>query len=625
MRPQAYETAKNLPWLNVSRPLTSEDLLGKVVLIDFWTYCCINCMHILPDLKKLEHEFKDDLVVIGSHSAKFENEKNSENIREAILRYEIEHPVINDKDFILWRMFDVHAWPSFVLLDTRGMYRGSTSGEGQYEVLRENIQKLIAEAKENGTLKNNKIPVRLETKSQTDLLFPAKIAFDPRSEKFWISDSNHHRLIRFDKKGEVDFVVGSGEAGQKGGDFNQAEFFQPQGVIVDEDFVYVADTSNHLIRRVDTKNKKVETIAGTGKQGYERAPKNIAKETPIASPWDLAITPIAGKKVLVIAMAGTHQIWGLPLTSDPSKEKFLVLAGSGREDIDDGDFKSASLAQTSGLAVDANKIYFADSETSSIRVLEKQNVKTIVGAGLFEFGLIDGLTQAARFQHPLGLAVSENKIYVADTYNSAIREINLKTNQVSTLLKTGLREPNDVLVLGDDLWIVDTNHHSIKKFNLKTKELSELKIKVPQNLNNTTSKENSLLAELPFLPNLVELPKVQGGLEKSNSQSIHISVAIELPKGKKINAEAPSSWQLYELIENKKTPLYNRLANQKISTSHFDISAKMDTSHSAHKLFADFSFYYCGEGETALSQCEIKSFRQSIDLTNQPLKLLIKI
>ena len=109
-------------WLNTSGEISLKDLRGKVVLIDFWTYCCINCIHVLPDLKYLEEKYADELVVIGCHSAKFDNEKDTEAIRRAIVRYEIEHPVINDSEMIVWRKMGARSWPTLVLIDPEGNY-----------------------------------------------------------------------------------------------------------------------------------------------------------------------------------------------------------------------------------------------------------------------------------------------------------------------------------------------------------------------------------------------------------------------------------------------------------------------------------------------------------------------
>src|SRR6516162_7580908 len=128
----APELDGGIAWLNTSGPIRLRDLRGKIVLLDFWTFCCINCIHTLPDLARLEKKYPNQLVVIGVHSAKFDNEKNSDSIRKAILRYEIGHPVVNDADMKIWQAYDVHSWPTLYLIDPEGKIVGRGSGEGLY-------------------------------------------------------------------------------------------------------------------------------------------------------------------------------------------------------------------------------------------------------------------------------------------------------------------------------------------------------------------------------------------------------------------------------------------------------------------------------------------------------------
>src|SRR3712207_3570738 len=116
-RVRAPELEGGRGWLNTDAPLSLAALRGKVVLLDFWTYGCVNCMHVIPDLKRLEEKYRKQLVVIGVHSAKFENEKETENIRRIVLRYGLEHPVVNDADFRIWKSYAVRAWPTQVLID----------------------------------------------------------------------------------------------------------------------------------------------------------------------------------------------------------------------------------------------------------------------------------------------------------------------------------------------------------------------------------------------------------------------------------------------------------------------------------------------------------------------------
>src|SRR5207244_3715407 len=142
-RPTAPELDGGVAWLNTAGPIRLRDLRGKIVVLDFWTLCCINCMHTLPDLTKLEKKYPNQLVVIGVHTAKFENERDTESIRKAVLRYEITHPVVNDAAMRIWRTYEVQSWPTLYLIDPEGYIVGRGSGEGLYEALDAAIAKQI--------------------------------------------------------------------------------------------------------------------------------------------------------------------------------------------------------------------------------------------------------------------------------------------------------------------------------------------------------------------------------------------------------------------------------------------------------------------------------------------------
>jgi thiol-disulfide isomerase/thioredoxin len=163
-------------WLNTSQPLDLKDLRGKIVVLDFWTYCCINCMHVLPDLKFLEEKYGNQLVVIGVHSAKFDNEKVSQSIRDAIVRYEIQHPVVNDSEMLIWRKFGTRAWPTLALIDPEGKYAGSQSGEGNRELFDNVIGKLVEYHRWKGTLDETPIVFQSEASKvqPTPLRYPGK-------------------------------------------------------------------------------------------------------------------------------------------------------------------------------------------------------------------------------------------------------------------------------------------------------------------------------------------------------------------------------------------------------------------------------------------------------------------
>jgi len=498
-RKPAFEFPLKKDWLNTSGPIKMADLKGKVVIFDFWTLCCINCMHILPDLAKLEKKYPNELVVIGVHSAKFENEKDTKSIRKAILRYEIAHPVINDADHELWDAYNVQSWPTFVVIDAEGKYVGNTNGEGKLELLDKTIAKLIEEAKTKKVLNSDPIRfdlVRFRETGDTPLFFPGKIAADEKGERLAIADSTHHRVVITDKAGKKLEVIGAGSPGYKDGKFADAKFDDPQGMAFEGDTLYIADRKNHAIRAADLKAGTVTTIAGTGKQETEyRARLNLnprdAATTKLNSPWDILLLD----KKLFIAMAGHHQIWMIDLP----KKMIHPVAGSGYEIIVDGSAYEAAFAQPSGLSTDGKNLYVADSEGSAIRKIPLDGlagVSTVVGtpdspngakgSSLFKFGDKDGTTDVARLQHALSVVYYKGNLLIADTYNSKLKLYDSAKKVVKTLIggvdsndkDKGplLNEPAGMCLVGDTLYIADTNAHRIRVVNLKDNSISTLAI-----------------------------------------------------------------------------------------------------------------------------------------------------
>jgi thiol-disulfide isomerase/thioredoxin len=474
-------------WLNVERPLSlRKDLKGKVVLVDFWTYCCINCLHILPDLKKLEQKYPEELVVVGVHSAKFLNEKDSENIRAAILRYEIEHPVINDADFQIWERYAANAWPSLYLIDPEGKIVGKLSGEGHYEVLDQAIQGLIE--KFGNKINRQPIPIALERdrEPETILSFPGKVYADGDSQRLFIADTNHNRIVITDFAGKILDIAGDSESGWQDGSFEEARFNHPQGmVLTGEQTLMVADTENHLLRVLDLKARSVKTVGGTGKQARWRAPGGAALQTALNSPW--ALTMRKDDPNVYIAMAGPHQLW----VYQPEKENVEPFAGSGYENIVDGYLNEAQLAQPSGMTSDGTHIYFADSEVSALRMVDftskPKQVRTLIGKGLFKFGDQDGKFEEALLQHVLGVAYHEGRVYVADTYNHKIKAADLEKRTIQTIAGDGkpgigtaeqpqFYEPSGLSIAQGKLYIADTNNNAIRVMDLKTNRVETLHI-----------------------------------------------------------------------------------------------------------------------------------------------------
>lgn len=541
-------------WLNCSGPISLKDVRGKIVLLDFWTYCCINCMHVLPDLKFLEQKYPDQLVVIGVHSAKFDNEKESENIREAIVRYEIEHPVVNDSNMTIARKYQFSSWPTFILLDPEGNYVGRQPGEGNRELFDKVIGDLVRFHRAKGTL--DETPVKFNLEREKDplrpLKYPGKILADTAGGRLFIADSNHNRIVVASLTGELIAVVGSGKLGAVDGDFEQASFDHPQGMSLVGETLYVADTENHLIRTINLGTRQVGTLAGTGFQSRVRVSGGKLRDVALNSPWDLEYL----NGVLYIAMAGPHQLWKHVLGS----ETLELFAGNGREDIVDGSLEASSLAQPSCLDTDGTSLFFADSEGSAIRQLVKGQVTTIVGPhdlprgrSLFEFGDIDGVGDDVRLQHPIGLAYHNGQLFVADTYNDKIKLVNINTRTAKSWLGTGERgdglnpvqfnEPAGVAVAGEFLFVADTNNHRILKVNLETQAAEIFEISALAPPVSTTGEAPRELAEgaAEKLPPSV----IQAGKE------LTFQIQFEFKDEYKLNKLAPVAYRLVSLTEQK--------------------------------------------------------------------------
>lgn len=472
----APELVGGTDWLNTDKPIKLEDLRGRIVLLDFWTLCCINCIHTLPDLAKLEARYPF-LVVIGIHSPKFENERKTESVRKAILRYEIKHPVYNDADKKLWFGYGIEWWPTLVLIDPDGKFRGAAPREGNYDLVDKSIAALIKEFDAKGTLKKDPVKFQLVKEEPTPLFFPGKVFADSASKRLFIADSTNHRIVITDLDGKKIAIAGTGKDGLKDGKFEEAQFSDPQGMALDGDTLYVADRRNHSIRALDLKKQTVKRIAGTGEKSlnFGKPGKTAsALKFPMASPWDVMYL----NKRLYIAIAGHNQIW----TLDPAKDSMSIYAGNGEEFLKNGSLAQCAFAQPSGLATDGNRIFVADSETSSIRIVPRiglnDNVSTIVGKGLFDFGDVNGTGINVRLQHALGVAYLGGKVYVADTYNSKLKVLDPSKRTCETWLgdKGLFNEPGGISISGGKMYVADTNNHRIQVVDMKTKEVTTLRL-----------------------------------------------------------------------------------------------------------------------------------------------------
>jgi DNA-binding beta-propeller fold protein YncE len=622
------EFPAEMEWLN-TKPLKLADLHGKFVILDFWTYCCINCMHVLPELKKLEHAYPNNLVVIGVHSAKFETEKDTENIAAAILRYEIEHPVVNDRAHEFWNMLGVRSWPTIVLIDPEGKFVGARAGEFQFEEIDRVLQAALPYYREEGLL--DETPLRFELlafdQEPTPLKYPGKILADESGGRLFITDSNHNRIVVTSLSGQVQTIIGSGKMGAEDGSFAECSFDHPQGLALHGDTLYVADTENHLLRKVDLVEQQVTTIAGLGFQGriawpglenFENLEQAAAaqrrwvgkpSETALNSPWALWVHDDA----LYIAMAGPHQIWKMPL----DESEIGPFAGNGREDIVDGPHLPAepygmgasSFAQPSGLSSDGTWLFVADSEGSSIRAVPfdtSKPVRTVVGTAhlpfgrLFQFGDVDGEGEEVRLQHCLEVVYHDGKLYVADTYNHKIKVVDPDTGTTSTLAGTGesgtsddpgqFFEPAGLAYAQGTLYVADTNNHLIRTIDLASGAVGTLELAG---------------LEPPQLPREVRQPdfssapvrEVAAHTLRADGGAITLEAEVQLPPGWKVNALAPQHYWI-EATGDTGPARRSELGRREVSppAHRFTIEVPVD-GLGRDELTVSLIYYYCQDDD----------------------------
>ena len=559
-RLRAPEFPDGKDWFN-SPPLSfAKQLAGKITVLDFWTYCCINCIHVLPDLAELEERYAGyPVAFVGVHSAKFDNEKVSENIRDAVLRYEIAHPVINDDMMQMWQRVGVRSWPSLAVVGPKGNLLLLVSGEGNKEVIDACITAALAFYPKD-IFRHDPIPMSPEkNKKRIDspLRYPGKLAIDPDGERLFISDSNHHRIVVTDLDGNFIETIGTGRIGLADGGYDEARFFRLQGLAWHNGNLYVADAENHALRVVDTKAKTVRTVAGNGTQGRDYQGGKGGREQPISTPWDVFVE---GDQVF-IAMAGTHQIWSYDLKKKIAKN----YSGNGSEqNLNRADRLLAAWAQPSGLAVGNGELFIADSESSTVRAIDlaSGSTRTIAGGenaqprNLFAFGDKDGIGEQARMQHVLGVQwwAKERKVIVADTYNHRLKLLDPKTGEVKRWVgsgKPGLRDGNGLdtqlsepsgFALGPQakrLFVADTNNHAVRVVDLGSLDITTLKLSGVPAAGEPVAPRSLRLADLPGTPTIRTEP-----LRLAKGKTGTLTLSLKLPPNHHFTADAGSRWQV---------------------------------------------------------------------------------
>ena len=597
LRPQGGDFSGATSWLNADRPLVPADLAGRVVVVDFWTSCCINCLHTLPILSALEKRHEaDPVLVVGVHSPKFDAETEGERLRSAIAENSITHPVAVDGSMKIWTAWKAQAWPTVFVLDAKGRIVWRGSGEPNKDDLEAHVAAALEEGRREGILKTEKLAaLRPATADTGPLAFPGKIVA-LEGGAFAVSDTGHHRVVVFDPTFAVKEVIGSGLAGMTDGGYAEASFRKPQGLAASGDLLYVADTENHAIRVVDRKARTVKTVAGTGEIAHKQLDeRGKARETALRSPWDLVVV----KDVVYVALAGSHMIAAF----DPKAGTIEPWAGDGVERRYDNTGVEASFAQPSGITTDGTTLWVADSETSSIRAvnLATREVKTLVGKDLFVFGDVDGAPDLARLEHPLGVAVLGRALFIADTYNSKIKRLDLATSSVRSLAGArdhrDLFEPSGLVARaagagGKDieLIVVDTKHHRLARVVVNAAGDAKVEPIAIQGLTAPTSGIAVKSADDSAAP--PPSVKIEASDVAVRSAGTTVHMTWDAPKGTGVNEEAPFKVRWKKAEGLSETPADTKTTGASVKKT-FDVAVKPASGAARARLEGELDMVVC--------------------------------
>lgn len=611
----APEFPTDLDWINIENPLTMSGLVGKIVIFDFWTYGCVNCLHVIPVLEQVEQKYANEVVVIGVHSAKFENEGQTENLRQVVQRYGIHHPVINDNEFEVWRSYGARAWPTIAIVDPRGYWVIRQSGEIPFEVFDSYLSGMIEYYDEQDASIIDRTPLELALEGAGDpgtpLLYPGKVLADEAGNRLFIADSSHNRIVIADlETHEVLDVIGSSARGKDDGGFESATFDKPQGLALNGDLLYIADVNSHAIRLANLAERMVTTVAGNGLMGRQRLPFGAPIDAPtfvsLRSPWDVEFDD-EGR--LHIAMAGTHQLY----IYEPESGVLYPSVGNGGEaNLNDVSLADSELAQPSGLYyAGEGKLYFADSESSTIRLADFENDQVTVVSGtsnnsLFEFGDIDGALGVNRLQHALGVEGGPaGDIYIADTYNSRIKVIRAGETATATIFGLGglggyadgdaavaeFDEPGGISYADGILYVADTNNHVIRAIDLEAGIVDTFEFSNPE----------ALVIESDVVTLL--------GGNFAAERSIELDKQLLAPGAGKVSLrlEFPADYKINPLIDSQLELRSDEGLVAAAVVTDAGFSLPFEFGEGDGRLYADMTLYYCREGAEAL--CFIEEVR----------------
>ncbi len=469
------ELPSNLDWVNCA-PIALANLRGRVTLLYFFCSSSNYCQQLNSEIKQLEAKFHDGLNVIGVHTPKFSYESDSANVLKCVNRWLIRHPVINDAHWQLWRMLNIEAWPTVVLLDAEGKLSGVYFGDGHKAELESRINQLLNDAHMRGIRSKEAPPSVKKPETSSFLSFPSHVIAGV--DRLYVSDTGHNRVVEMSFEGQVTRIFGSGNAGLWDGRGIETGFNGPTGLCMGKDELFICDTGNHVIRRVRlAAQDQVDTIAGTGRAAIGLSDPGAARAVAMSAPTGCMWT----QDKLFVTQSGQHQIWMVDLIRNTARK----IAGSGQDALADGSAAMCAFSKPNGITLARDGIYISDANNSAIRhiSLTDFSVRTVIGEGTFEFGDIEGASAGARLQHPGSVCfdATRNVIWIADSYNNKIKVFSIAKNEVKTLnVNYKLHEPTGLTLADNALWIVNTNAHELLRLDLKTGKLGRINVAEPE-------------------------------------------------------------------------------------------------------------------------------------------------
>jgi len=466
----APELDASLSWMNVT-PLRLAAMRGHPVVLLFWNSSSAHCYNALQSTAQLAARFRGSVFFVAVHVPKFDFERDGSNALEVMHRKGAVLPLANDADWATWQHYEVGAWPTAILIDPEGKIRQTFIGDREIDGMAQVLDVLSDEYFDRSP--GIAEPPRLTAPAQHNALSgPGGLAVS--ANRLYVADTGHHRILECTHDGRVLRRIGNGNRDFVDGLADTSGFNNPRGLLLSQDRLYVADSGNHALRRIDTRTGEVDTLIGNGHFG-DPAPGALreALDSPLDRPFGLAILDNA----IFISNASGHQVWAMEMGT----RKLRCLSGAGTLGTEDGAADVATFAQPTGLAVVGDQLFVADAASSALRSIRivDGSVRTVFGRGLFEFGLKDGGARQAHMQHPTALAsIGANQgLWIADSGNGFLRKFLIRNQALSTVtLPTALKQPSALASWQNQVWIADATTHLVWRYDADSGELHRLPI-----------------------------------------------------------------------------------------------------------------------------------------------------